>query len=460
MTGRAMKPSGLGWAGDIPANWDVAKICLLAKLESGHTPSRQHPEYWVPSECTIPWFSLADVWQLREGTQDYLGETSECISPMGIAHSGARILPAGTVVLSRTASVGFAGIMPRPMATTQDFANWVPGDRVSSEYLLYALRAMRDEFARVMTGSTHQTIYMPDIRRLSIPVPPRAEQARIVSLLHARLPKVDALIEKQEQLLALLAEKRQVVITQAVTKGLDPSVPMKDSGVEWIGRVPAHWRVARVRQVARLESGHTPSRQHPEWWIPDECKIPWVSLADVWRLRDGVTEYLETTAEKISEIGLANSSARLLPARTVILSRTASVGFSAIIQVPMATTQDFVNWICGPMLVPEYLLYLLRGMTPEFARITQGSVHRTIYMPDVARFTCTVPPLEEQDRIVAHVRAALEHVDGLAQRGRAMIEKLHEYRQALITAAVTGQLDISATPAAARAARQPEAARA
>lgn len=133
---RPMKPSGLEWAGDIPAEWDVAKICLLARLESGHTPSRQAPEYWAPEECTIPWFSLADVWQLRDGTQDYLGDTAEKISPRGLANSAARLLPAGTVVLSRTASVGFAGIMPRPMATTQDFANWVCGDRLMSEYLL------------------------------------------------------------------------------------------------------------------------------------------------------------------------------------------------------------------------------------------------------------------------------------------------------------------------------------
>ena len=124
---RAMKPSGLGWVGDIPRDWDVAKICLVARLESGHTPSRQHPEYWIPDECTIPWLSLADVWQVRPGIQEYVGETSEKISPLGMANSAARLLPAGTVVLSRTASVGFAGIMSQPMATTQDFATGFPG---------------------------------------------------------------------------------------------------------------------------------------------------------------------------------------------------------------------------------------------------------------------------------------------------------------------------------------------
>ena len=124
-----------------------------------------------------------------------------------------------------------------------------------------------------------------------------------------------------------------------------PYPAYKDSGVEWLGEIPAHWGVTRTKFVARQRSGHTPSRQHAEYW--QDCVIPWFSLADVWQIRDGRKEYVSETNEKISELGLANSSARLLPKGTVILSRTASVGFSAILEVDMATTQDFVNWVCG-----------------------------------------------------------------------------------------------------------------
>ena len=106
----------------------------------------------------------------------------------------------------------------------------------------------------------------------------------------------------------------------------------RDSGVEWLGEVPAHWDVRRLKQVARLESGHTPSRAVPEYW--ENCTIPWVSLADVGKLRGGDVDYVDDTVEYVSELGLANSSARLLPAGTVILSRTASVGFSAILGQP------------------------------------------------------------------------------------------------------------------------------
>ena len=141
--------------------------------------------------------------------------------------------------------------------------------------------------------------------------------------------------------------------------------------------------------------------------------IPWFGLADVWQIRDGRTDYVTETNEKISEIGLANSAARLLPKGTVMVSRTASVGFSSIMGVDMATTQDFVNWVCGPTLLPEYLLYVFRSMTHEFRRLTMGSTHQTIYMPDVGRFSTPIPPIDEQDRIVRYVRTHARKIDEL-----------------------------------------------
>jgi type I restriction enzyme S subunit len=148
------------------------------------------------------------------------------------------------------------------------------------------------------------------------------------------------------------------------------------------------------------------------------------------------------TAEKISELGLANSAARLLPKGTVILSRTASVGFSAIMGTDMATTQDFVNWVCGPTLRAEYLLYVFRSMENEFQRLTMGSTHQTIYMPDVGRFSSPIPPLPEQDKIVAFIRKEASRIDELATKVHRAIDRLNELRTSLISAAVTGRIDV------------------
>ena len=196
----------------------------------------------------------------------------------------------------------------------------------------------------------------------------------------------------------------------------------------------------RTKFTARLRSGHTPSRQHPEYWV--NCTIPWFGLADVWQIRDGLTDHVTETAEKIIELGLANSAARLLPRGTVILSRTASVGFAGILGVDMATTQAFVNWVCGPTIRPEYLLDVFRAMQAEFRRLTKGSTHQTIYMPDVGTFSTPLPPVAEQDRIGAFVRDQTKRIDALVTKKARLIELLLEKRTALISAAVTGKIDV------------------
>lgn len=428
------------WYGTLGAGWTAQRFKHVAIVVGGQVDPTDD------RYCGLPLFAPN---HMESGTGRLLAvDTAEDQA----AESGKYLVAAGDVLYSKIRpALRKVIVAPNDGLCSADvYAIRPVYSLLEARFLFYLL--LSEGFAQYSLLESDR-VAMPKINREALgecPLvfPAREKQRVIAAFLDRKTAAIDALIAKKERVVELLAEKRQALITQAVTKGLDPKAPIKDSGVEWIGQVPAHWDTAHIRQVARLESGHTPSRQHPEWWISEECTIPWVSLADVWKLRDGVTEYLDTTAEKISEIGLANSSARLLPARTVILSRTASVGFSAIIQVPMATTQDFVNWICGASLVPEYLLYLLRAMTPEFARLMQGSVHRTIYMPDVARFMTPIPPLDEQQRIVAHIRRELHRLDGLAQRVGAQVERLREYRQALITAAVTGKLDLSGEAAA------------
>ena len=165
----------------------------------------------------------------------------------------------------------------------------------------------------------------------------------------------------------------------------------------------SRWPTIPIRYVAQLGTGHTPSRQHPEYW--ENCTIPWVTLADVWQLRDGTTDVIHETAEKISTLGLANSAAVKHSAGTVILSRTASVGFSAILGSDMATSQDFATWTCGPRLYPRYLLHALRAMAPDLRRLSSGSTHKTVYMPDIEELRIPLPPMPEQLRIAAYLDA-------------------------------------------------------
>ncbi len=177
-------------------------------------------------------------------------------------------------------------------------------------------------------------------------------------------------------------------------------------------KAPPTWRWVALKTVANLESGHTPSRRKPDYW---NGGIRWLSLKDIRGL-GGNTIY--ETIDHPTEQGIANSSARLLPAGTVALCRTASVGKCVILGREMATSQDFVNWTCSRELVPAYLLAAFRASQMEFDRVKQGSTHKTIYMPVVERFRLLLPPLEEQHRIAA----TLDKADAIRRkRQQAML---------------------------------------
>ena len=283
-----------------------------------------------------------------------------------------------------------------------------------------------------------------------LPLPPLDEQRVIAAYLDRETERIDALVAKKRLLIERLEEYRTALITRTVTRGLppeaaraaglDPSPSLKPSGVEWVGEVPEHWEVGNIRRYAEMKSGHTPSRQHPEYW--EDCYIPWFTLADVWQLRDLRTVYAGETRELVSEVGIANSAAELLPSGTVMLSRTASVGFSGIMPVPMATSQDYWNWVCGTKLIQNYLLLAFRAMRTEFDRLMRGSTHRTIYEADAASFHIPVPPLDEQRAIITFLGERLPSTDAASDAAAQAIERLHEYRTALITAAVTGKIDV------------------
>lgn len=269
------------------------------------------------------------------------------------------------------------------------------------------------------------------------PLPPLVTQRQIARFLDEKTAQIDGLIEKKRALLDRLAEKRQALMTRAVTKGLDPAAPMKPSGIDWLGDIPTHWEVLPVKRVAKLESGHTPDKKIEAYW--EDCEIPWVSLNDTAILREA--DYISDTTFKINELGLANSSARLLPARAVVFTRDATIGESAITTRPMAVSQHIIAWLCHEdRVIPEYLLFTIYGMTGELLRLTNGSTIGTIGLGDVKSIRMALPPLDEQKAIIAAIIDAKDKLDEVVRLVRRSSDQLSEYRAALITAAVTGKL--------------------
>ena len=416
------------WLGQIPTSWEAVPLKHMADFVNG---AAFKPDQW--SEQGAPIIRIENLnggsdFNHFEGAVDerYHVEQGDIL----FGWSGNRGTSFGPFIWSKPGHF----LLNQHIFNVRGF----DGDRGWFYWCLKAVTEYVEQQAHGIIGMVHVT--KGNLGRIRVPLPPLAEQQAIAAFLDRETTKVDALVEEQRRLIALLKEKRQAVISHAVTRGLDPAAPLKHSGIDWLGDIPAHWEQRPIRKLAKLESGHTPSRSRPEWW--QDCYIPWFGLADVWQIRSGDIEYVEETKEKVSDLGLENSSARLLPAGTVILSRTASVGYSAIMKVPMATTQDFANWICGTRLMPDYLLYSLRSMGTEFERLRMGSTHNTIYMPDIASLRIALPSVDEQQAIVEYIRTRISDYDALTAEATRAIALLQERRAALISAAVTGKIDV------------------
>lgn len=196
----------------------------------------------------------------------------------------------------------------------------------------------------------------------------------------------------------------------------------------------AGWAWVPLLRVARQETGHTPSRSHPEWWNGD---VPWVGIPDANRHHGGV---IDNTLQTINAAGLANSAARLLPAGTVVLSRTASVGYVAIMGREMATSQDFVTWSCTEALDPRYLMYALLSEGADIREFGRGTTHTTIYFPEIRAFNIKLAPLEEQREIVLRIEDAFARIDRLAADVERSLRLIDRAEQRILATAFSGQL--------------------
>ena len=401
---------------DHPKGWRWVALSDVAQMESGHTPSRNHPEYWGGD---IPWISVKDA-RLAHGKR--LSETEEYTNSLGIANSSARLLPAGTVCLSRGGTVGYVVILDRPMATSQGFANWICGPQLIPEFLQYLLLAEADALEKFSIGTTIKTIYYPDLKAFHVCLPPLADQKRIVALLDEAFAGIDEatvkLSNEIKEANSILQSKFNQVFVQPPIEFDAIRDERNEATFEAKGRKatsrniagslslsvgkpssPAKpgWRWVELSTRAQLESGHTPSRSKPEYW---NGAIPWISIRDAKKAHGKV---ITETEEYITEQGVENSSARILPAKTVCLSRTASVGYCTITGRPMATSQDFVNWVIKGELHPEFLKFIFLAEGDQLLRFASGSVHQTIYYPETKAFSICVPTLKEQIAIARHL---------------------------------------------------------
>lgn len=405
-------------------------IRRVARLGSGHTPSRQHPEYW--EDCTIPWMTLADVGQLRDGTKYVVTDTQEMVSEVGVANSSAVVHPAGTVALSRTASVGFSCILGRDMATSQDFATWTCGPQLLPKYLLYALRGRPHEIERRKMGSTHKTIYMPDIETLCVPLPPVQIQQAVAHYLDAETARINALIVKKRRMIELLEEAFLERARHVVTGGMRFGDPLDIRPSEV---AQTSWKPLKLAWRLRFGSGTTPPSGDERFY---GGKVPWLLTG---HLRDDDVLHVETS---VIPLALAEFSAlRVHPAGSLVVAMYgATVG-----RLGLTTFDAAVNQACcvihpSTQLNVRFLFYYLLAQRSVLLTHSVGAGQPNISQEILRSLRIAIPPLEAQDAIVVQLDEARSRSNSGSKMLERQIDLLGEHRQALITAAVTGELQV------------------
>lgn len=446
----------------LPEGWASTSLGELATWGSGGTPSRNQPHFY---QGHIPWIKSGEL------NSRYVTETEEKISEAALNSSSAKIFPAGSVAIAMYgATIGKTAILGIRAATNQACAVGTPTEGlIQPEFLHRLLQSEKKLFIEKGKGGAQPNISQAVIKSHEVNIPPFLEQSRIVHALDGLLAQVDTLKARLDAVPSLIKRFRQSVLNAAASGNLskdwrtqNPSltademlkdfVPLPEppryktrsdafiAGVcaTAVGK-PEHrivptWVWMPLVKVARMESGHTPSKAVQEYWGGG---IPWIGIKDA---NANHQKTIYKTLNNTNQAGLDNSAARLLPAGTVCVSRTASVGYVVKMGTLMSTSQDFVNWVPTDYIDPEWLKWLFVAEKESLYRFGKGTTHTTIYFPEWLSLHVAIPHIEEQRFIAQRAEQLLNYADGLSARVDDARVRINALAQSILAKAFRGEL--------------------
>lgn len=423
-----------------PITWPVERL----RFSILSNPVRSEVAHWqddelvsfVPMEAVGEQGSI-DVSQERHIGDVYTGYTYFSEQDILVA----KITPCfengkGAIAAGLKNGVGFG---------TTEFHVLRPLQGISATWLFYLTSS--DGFRKIggseMLGAGGQKRVQEDfIKDFRTGIPSLVEQQKIAAFLDWKTGQIDALISKKKELMGKFKEQRLAVITQAVTKGLNPAAPLRDSRVPWLGTVPEHWNVIPLGFLMTMSGGMTPSMANSEYW---KGEIPWVTPKDMKQPR------IADSIDHITEKALVETSISLIPVNAVlVVVRGMILAHSfptAVTERPVTINQDMKALRCGDRLEVEFLFWCLTGFAKVLSNLAQESAHgtRKVETETLKKFLFPVPPLAEQIAITHDLERRLNQLDQLAGSTEKTIARLTEYRTALITAATTGKIDVRQT---------------
>lgn len=440
----AYKDSGNDWLGSIPEHWNVKRLKYVVKrgLVNGLFKKKEHFGTGVKLINVVNLYRedfLIDFASLGRVAAEDTEVNAYAVSVGDIFFVRSSLKREGVGVSARISEV------PEPTVFECHLVKVTPSENmVSADYMSKFLNSTitRHRLIALSETTTMTTIAQPKLSSLEMPVPPPPEQQAIAAFLDRQMVRIDALIAKREELIALLEEKRTALISRAVTKGLDPTVPMRESGIEWLGKIPAHWKSTRLKYLAKsLQTGPFGTQLHAEQYIEDG--IPVINPANI---EDGrIIPNLKCTVDRQVFDCL---SRHRLDEGDIVFARRGEMGRCALV----SKVED--GWLCGTGCLrvrpdterayPPFLSLRLsaKGAKDWFVLESVGSTMENLNTEIIGEIPVAAPNVDEQRRIAEEIAAVSCRVDIIIVKNQEAIEKLREYRTALISAAVTGKIDV------------------
>ena len=424
----AYKDSGVEWLGEVPGHWEVKPLKKLGKLITGLTPPTDNPENYEDLDG-FPWLRPEDI--------NEAGAPS--VATKYLSQKGwdlTRKVPQWSTLICCIGTIGKTGFLLDAASTNQQIT--AISFHYASKYFYYAACALKDAMECEATGNVVRILNSERLGSIFSTAPPRQEAMAIATFLDIETAKIDGLMAEQRALVALLKEKRQAVISHAVTKGLNPAAPMKDSGVAWLGEVPGHWEVTKIRRLCEIKKR-----------IVGELGFDVLSITQKGiRIKD-----LEGNHGQIS---MDYSKYQLVePGDFAMNHMDLLTGYVDIAKTIGVTSPDYRVFRIKNKSVSndKYLLYLLQNgyqsqLFYPFGRGSSELGRWRLPTDEFNNFPFPMPPLKEQEKIAAFIGEQLIKFDTLTQEAQTAIALLQERRTALISAAVTGKMDVRLAVAA------------
>lgn len=425
------KDSGVEWIGEIPSHWEVYKLFhAFRKIGSGTTPKSDNDDYY--RNGTINWVLTGDL------NDSYLQETSKKITNKAIEdYSILKTYPEGSLVMAMYgATIGKLSILSMAAAVNQACCVIAQDEVMIIKFLYYWLFGNREHIISLSYGGGQPNISQEIIKELRIQTPPLNEQTAIANFLDLKTQQIDDLIAKKERLIELLKEERTAVINQAVTKGLDPDVPMKDSGIEWLGEIPEHWEVKKVKYLVEINKNKLPD-DTDDMYEFQYVDIGNVSLGkinsnpEILRFKDAPSR-----ARRIVHFGdtIVSTVRTYLKAIAFIdeslENQVASTGF-AVLSPTEKITKSYLFHLCTSELFVE-----------KVCSISVGISYPATNASDIGNLEVWLPPIKEQIDIADYASQENLRIQNLLDIYQSQIGFLKEYKTSLINDAVTGKIDV------------------